>query len=883
MWAQNETGVERAIGPQRHPFNEVIDGEDSIEDNDVLKGSNCSANITVTSKGGTIKSPNYPSSYSSDLHCQWFLEAPQGNLIVLKLLYFNLELSPECKYDNFRVYAGKNKNAQLIGKYCGELRDSILSTNSSQLVITFTSDSTFEERGFEIRYELDTISTVKNCQAEMNKTEGTITSPQFPNNYPENTDCWTLIRVPLGKYIYLNFDMLSLEHDEKCSYDYVEVLDGSRQDSPSLGKFCSEVQMVNIISTNNTMLLHFHSDGVVNDKGFRARYSTDGFVREGGKVGDCSWTFTETNGTILSPHYPNKYPSNSKCIIHVKAPEDYHIKLEIQHLILEADANCSYDWLEFRDGYQEGSPVLGRYCGSLKEKKRLQSKTNKMSVVFNSDGFADFTGFQLFYWFEEDEFVTFNASAQQPISPLVLNSAEAFLHVSKNATVTQGTSHELFCVPKNPTARVRWLLQDNFIGGDSIPTDLIMTGNTTIKIEKMDRQHVGVYTCAAVTPKEVAYAKIWISISYDNPACGIVLRKSPKDVTTNEGELAILECSTLSPGVSISWEKNGEAVEQREDVQILHNGYLLFKNIEAKDQGIYTCIANNTRDQCYKSSSAKVTIVKRINVTEICGRPKFGHSVREKAQEEHGKIVGGKETEEGAYPWQVMLWEPERKAFCGGSIINERWIMTAAHCFAIRANLNWRSVIIKLGKYDQTKVAEEHEFASKIDTLIYHPSFEPSTLDNDVALIRTVRHITFTDYILPICLGEQKAIEENFFSRAYKMGTVTGWGQLVDGGSVSRFLREVRLPIIPQGTCRQSLLGTKFVATRNTFCAGNAQEAVADACRGDSGGPFVAEHKKIWYLIGLVSWGDGCAKKDRYGFYTKVNNYHSWIKGIIQT
>lgn len=67
------------------------------------------------------------------------------------------------------------------------------------------------------------------------------------------------------------------------------------------------------------------------------------------------------------------------------------------------------------------------------------------------------------------------------------------------------------------------------------------------------------------------------------------------------------------------------------------------------------------------------------------------------------------------------------------------------------------------------------------------------------------------------------------------------------------------------------------------FCAGYSQEVIGDACKGDSGGPFLMQHEERWYIVGIVSWGEGCGRKNKYGFYTRIANHLSWIQGIIKS
>ncbi|PRD32795.1 UNVERIFIED_CONTAM: Coagulation factor X [Trichonephila clavipes] len=263
---------------------------------------------------------------------------------------------------------------------------------------------------------------------------------------------------------------------------------------------------------------------------------------------------------------------------------------------------------------------------------------------------------------------------------------------------------------------------------------------------------------------------------------------------------------------------------------------------------------------------------------------------------------------------QVMLWEPNLKSFCGGSLLNERWIATAAHCFINYKGLKWDRIVIKIGKYDREYDSEDEEFTTGIadpSSIVVHPAYDKKTFDNDLALVRLREHVRFTDYILPVCLGDRN-LGETLLSPAtgghsIQMGTVTGWGKLKENGPTPRYLQEIRLPIVYQKTCmatsdypvkkallfkinhfindflRAKIMRYGTYVTRNMFCAGYPQEILGDACQGDSGGPFLMSNRNRWYLIGIVSWGEGCGKANKYGFYTRIPNYLSWIKGIMKT
>uniref|UniRef100_A0A3P9QJ96 Testisin-like n=1 Tax=Poecilia reticulata TaxID=8081 RepID=A0A3P9QJ96_POERE len=230
------------------------------------------------------------------------------------------------------------------------------------------------------------------------------------------------------------------------------------------------------------------------------------------------------------------------------------------------------------------------------------------------------------------------------------------------------------------------------------------------------------------------------------------------------------------------------------------------------------------------------------------------------------KIVGGQDASPGSWPWQVEL-QLNGQFKCGGSLINKKWVLTAAHCIEDPAPSMWKVILGQQNQRDRdTKTVVERN----IGKIIVHPKFSQTTIDNDIALLRLSSPVEFTDYIRPVCLAASGSRFNN--------GTdswVTGWGNVGEGEPLPRpqTLQEVKVPVIGNRQC-SCLLRT---VTDNMICAG-VLSGGKDSCEGDSGGPMVSKQRSRWIQSGVVSFGFGCAQPNLPGVYTRVSRYQSWIK-----
>ncbi|XP_035533307.1 LOW QUALITY PROTEIN: prothrombin [Morone saxatilis] len=254
------------------------------------------------------------------------------------------------------------------------------------------------------------------------------------------------------------------------------------------------------------------------------------------------------------------------------------------------------------------------------------------------------------------------------------------------------------------------------------------------------------------------------------------------------------------------------------------------------------------------------------------------------------RIVGGDDAEVASAPWQVMLYKRSpQELLCGASLISDQWILTAAHCILYppwNKNFTSNDILVRLGKHNRAKFERATEKIVAIDDIIVHPKYNwKENLNRDIALLHLRRPVTFTDQIHPVCLPTKK-VAMTLMSEGFK-GRVTGWGNLKETWNPSArnlptVLQQIQLPIVDQDICRSS---TSVRITDNMFCAGFKPEDAkrGDACEGDSGGPFVMKYpvENRWYQMGIVSWGEGCDRDGKYGFYTHLFRMTRWMRKVI--
>ncbi|XP_044057499.1 coagulation factor IX [Siniperca chuatsi] len=274
--------------------------------------------------------------------------------------------------------------------------------------------------------------------------------------------------------------------------------------------------------------------------------------------------------------------------------------------------------------------------------------------------------------------------------------------------------------------------------------------------------------------------------------------------------------------------------------------------------------------------------VPKLNLTEAeeglmtvnaTSGPRGGNETELRWEEGEGeemtpRIVGGVLEKQGGSPWQVLVHRSDGYGFCGGILVSDRWVVSAAHCFEETADH------VTIGDFDKCR-PDPGEQLIKVQKVFIHPHFHSFTFDSDIALLYLVQPVVRGPTAIPVCLPDPH-LSKYLLQEGYR-GVVTGWGATQYLGRSSRFLRKVALPVVSYQDC---IASTEQVITDNMFCAGYL-EASIDACSGDSGGPFVVNYRGTWFLTGVVSWGEKCAEKGKYGVYTRLGNFLNWIRDTM--
>ncbi|XP_013797015.2 cubilin [Apteryx mantelli] len=337
---------------------------------------------------GTFSYPNNPSSqwYDNRVSCAWVIRTNPNKILHISFPFFQLEASNDCNSDFLQIHDGASASAHMLGKYCGSSPPAELSSSHHSLYFWFYSDHTITAGGFTVQWE----SQDPECGGELTDTYGSISSPGYPGNYPINRDCFWTISTNPGLLVTFAFGTLSLEHHENCSYDHLEIRDGLLPQDPALGKYCSTGSPPPLQTTGPYAWVHFHSDDSTTDKGFHIVYTTSPADT------NCGGNYTDSEGVIMSPFWPNPYINNRQCIYIIRQPEDEKIYLNFTHMELESHTGCSSNYIEVRDGDSEMSPLINKFCHGTFISP-ITSTSNSLWIKFKSDASVQRASFRAVY------------------------------------------------------------------------------------------------------------------------------------------------------------------------------------------------------------------------------------------------------------------------------------------------------------------------------------------------------------------------------------------------------------------------------------------------------------------------------------------------------
>lgn len=229
-------------------------------------------------------------------------------------------------------------------------------------------------------------------------------------------------------------------------------------------------------------------------------------------------------------------------------------------------------------------------------------------------------------------------------------------------------------------------------------------------------------------------------------------------------------------------------------------------------------------------------------------------------------VVGGEQANPGEVPFMVSLQSGGRH-FCGASLIKKNWALTAAHCVRGQST---RGLKVVVGAYSLGQIVQAEKFP--VEKVVVHPDYSGS--NNDFALLKIGGQSR--GQVIELNKTQLKVPSQG----APLVATAAGFGYIKQNGwVVEKTLRKVNLPLVSQQECNRAYNGK---ITDQMICAGKPQGGI-DTCQGDSGGPLFLKRSQSQggaLLIGVVSWGEGCARPNKYGVYARVSSAIGWIQQV---
>ncbi|XP_042312562.1 LOW QUALITY PROTEIN: mannan-binding lectin serine protease 1 [Sceloporus undulatus] len=701
---------------------------------------------------------------------------------------------------------------------------------------TTTEEPTETKMRYLLVWFLCTFQLIMANAVELTDMFGEIQSPNFPDSYPSDSEATWNISVPDGFRIKLYFMHFDLESSYLCEYDYVKVESEDQVLATFCGRETTDTEQTPgqqpILSPGSYMSLTFRSDFSNEERftGFDAHYTAV-------DIDEC---LEKSDEELACDHHCHNYIGGYYCSCrfgYILHSDNRTCKVECSNNLFTQRSGMIHS-PDFPNSYPKSSDCLYRI--ELEE------------------------GFFITMQFENSFDIEDHPEVTCPYDYIKikagLNEYGPFCgERSPGRIETRSNSIQISFHSDNSGENGGWKLSYTAIG-DPCP---LLEPPINGKIEPSQATYT--FKDQVVISCNTGY-----HILKDNVESESYQIECLKDgMWSNKVPVCqIADCqmpSRLDHGfVTFSTPNNLTTYQSVIQYSCQHPYYQMVPNIT----GTYACDA--------KGFWQSAELGRRLPTCQpVCGKPKFSRSLL-------AHIANGRHTQRGISPWMAMLHRNGRP-FCGGSLIGNRWIVTAAHCLheelelenpVLRSSdmISPSSFTIILGKH-RTQRKDDTEQHFQAQTIFIHPSYNPATFEYDIALVEMAEEATLNNYVMPICFPDSILPKDS-------MVIVSGWGkQFLQ--RLPEALIEIEIPLTDHALCKEMYAKFQKVITEDMICAGEKQGG-KDACSGDSGGPMVTLNNRTghWQLIGTVSWGDGCGLNDRYGVYSNVFLTLPWIKEV---
>ncbi|XP_014068886.1 mannan-binding lectin serine protease 1 isoform X1 [Salmo salar] len=697
---------------------------------------------------------------------------------------------------------------------------------------------------------------------------GTINSPNFPEPYPKESEVRWNISVPDGFQIRLYFLHFDLEPSYLCEYDYVKVEANGEELAVFCGREDSDTEQVPgeqvISSPRSSFSVSFRSDFSNEERflGFESHYNAV-------DVDECR----DRNDEDLScDHFCHNYIGGYYCSCR------YGYLLHSDNRTCRVE--CSDNVFTERSGVLSSSDFPNPYPKS----------SDCLYHIKLEDGFLLSLEFDDTFDIEDHPDVTCPydyvkiQAGEKEYGPFCGDRPPGRIQTESNKV-------QVFFHSDNSGENIGWRLSYTSSGRSQCPVPVkpLYGQLDPVQIQYSFKDHVLVSCDPGYRlirdGEELEHFQIecqkdgsWSSFV---PICEMVDCGTP-------GEVAMGDVIFESSGNSTLF---GSIIQYtcRESMYQIH----------PKINSMYTC---GEKGEWTNSEHG----TKTPTCLPVCGEPSQPFPAQIK------RIVGGRSTVPGLFPWQVLLTVedmsrvPEDRWFGSGALLSESWVLTAAH--VLRSQRRGATIVpvapehirVYLGLHDVR--AKQNATNRSVEQVILHPHFDPRNYNNDIALVKLSQAVPVGELVRPVCLPPPQGKDRPQSPQLNTLGLVAGWGisnpnasvaadttaLSSDLGMVSDVLQYVKLPVVAQEECKASYASRSinYNITDNMFCAG-FYEGGRDTCLGDSGGAFVMEEPGSgrWVAQGLVSWGgpEECGSQRVYGVYTRVANYADWLQSQLGT